>query len=128
MPAFLLLYWKQIGIALLVISVIIAGKLWINSIENAAYEKGVLAENTRYAKIIAEEEARNRAQEQKLKDVIAQYEKKIKADAAERAKAEAVHLQSLNAILNSNNVYKECKAQPSVLNELNAIRKLGPQK
>jgi hypothetical protein len=128
MPTFLLLFWKQIGIALLVIGIIIAGKFWINSIEDAAYDKGVLAENTRYAKIIADEELRNRNQEQKLRDVVAQYEKRIKTNTAERTNAEATHLQSLNTILSNNSVYKECKVDTSVLNELNAIRKLGPQK
>jgi hypothetical protein len=128
MPTFLLLYWREIGAALLVIIVIIAGKFWINSIEKEAYNKGVLAENTRYAKIIADEELRNRNQEQRLRDSVAQYEKTIKVIAAERSKAEVIHLQSLNTILSNNSVYKDCKVDTPVLNELNAIRKLGPSK
>lgn len=59
-------FWKPALIALVLIGLIIAGKLYINSIERAAFQAGKQASEQRHREALYRANAENRERERRL--------------------------------------------------------------
>jgi hypothetical protein len=110
------------------ITIFLSSWWYINGVKQEAYDKGVLAERTRYEQMIAAEDAKKRQFETALNAAITEYGKKAVVEAAKRVKKETIHTHTIETIIRDNPVYTECKADKEVIVNRNAVRSLGPSK
>jgi hypothetical protein len=117
---FFLRNWKWLipTIALIVCFFVVSDKY---------YEKGRQEEKTYWEQKIKEEDARNRAFENRINIAISTFGKQTVEEALKRVEQETVYRDRIQTIVKSNPIYTQCVVDQDVINNRNAIRDQGPK-
>lgn len=118
--------WKWLLPLVAVVVLYFWGSHEFNKVKEAAYKQGVVAENTRWNKLVAEEDKRNREFEAKLADMITKYGYTVIDKSAKRVEKETTVKEQIKTIVQNNPVYEQCVVDQSVIEKRNEIRRLGP--
>ncbi len=94
-------------------------------VSNIYYDKGVATEKAKWEQRIKEETEKNRKLTEQIAKGAADFGKLAAEKDKVRVQKEVIHENRINTIIQEKPVYKECKTDSDVLNELNAIRSLG---
>lgn len=115
-------YWKW-----LLLLIVAAGiYFWIGSVKRAAYNQGVVAENTRWKKLVAEEEKKTKEFETTLAKVIKDYGSEVIEKSNKRVEKETTIREQVKTIVQNNPVYDQCLVDQTIIDKRNEIRLLGP--
>ena len=96
-------------------------------VNHNAYNRGVQDMVDKQKKEIAAEDVRNRKFEKKLQDAVNQFGERFEKEDVGRVEKETIHTNSIQTIIKDNPIYKDCKVDPKVLDEINSISDLGPK-
>lgn len=118
--------YQLIGAVLALGLLFIAFKVYIASIKHEAYNNGVVAERKIWNKKIDEENARNRAFESTLRNIITDYGENAVREAAARIKTETVYIDRIKTQVLTDVKYKECLVDENIIEARNSIRANGP--
>jgi hypothetical protein len=125
---FIKAYWK------IILPILITVGLYfyhINAISNAKDEGisiGITQEAKRINNIIAKQDEKNRNFESNLNKDIVEIDKKLTRENSKRQNKEIVYRDRIKTEIVNNPIYQECKVEPSIVDSINNIRKLGPDK
>lgn len=114
--------WKWILPLLAVIGLYIYHKSEVKG----AFNDGVMAERVRYENIAKEENAKNREFEKSLVDVVTKISANLAEKESVRTTKENTHTETIREIIKDNPNYQDCKVDQKIVDERNAIRRLGP--
>lgn len=120
-------YWKYIALLIAVAGLFASATIWYNNQIDAAYNRGVVAENIKWEKRVAKENSDNRKFEVKLDEVIDAVRKEIRKEEKVRVEKETKYIGTVESIIRDNPISAECRVPQEVLDARNEIRKLGPE-
>lgn len=127
---FLLTAWnfvKKNWEVLLVIALVLGAMYWLHHVKQVAYDKGKADCNTAWQKKADQMEAANQKTTKALQDEIAAYASKLREANAQRIQTETTHTNTIKQIVTEKPIYQQCTVEPTVLDQLNQIRALGPK-
>lgn len=121
-------YWKFFAIAAVLIGLFILHQNAVAEYGNKRFQEGVTATTGKVKAQIAQKNRENRELEAKLEDALTDHAAELDAINNKRGKKESALAESamekVNKIPFIDNA--QCAVTPEVLNDRNAIRRLGP--
>lgn len=115
-------YKKYLLPLAVIVGLTISAFLLVNGLRKSAYNEGVHTERAAWVAKKAEAEAKNRAFESTLRDIVETFGKDAVEKAAKRVSKETVYLNKVESIIKEKPIYTECKADQEVIDSRNAIR------
>lgn len=94
-------------------------------VSNIYYDKGVAAEKAKWEQRIKIETEKNRKLTEQIAEGTLEYGRLAAEKDKVRVEKETIYQNKINTIIQEKPVYKECKTDMDVINQLNAIRSLG---
>lgn len=121
-------YWKYIAIILVIVAIYFIVKGKINDMKEEAFNNGVTAERGRWEERIRLEDKSNREFEAKVQGQIDDLGARLQSKSDARIKRSTVHTTSIREIIMDNPIMQDCKVPEELLEQRNAIRRMGPEK
>jgi hypothetical protein len=118
--------WKLIAIVLLVAGTYIYHKRSVSNAFTSGQEAGILIENKRINDLTKIQNEKNRKTEDNLSKVIIELEEQNKVLENKRTSKETIFKDKIITKIKENIIYSQCIVEPSIIEERNNIRKLGP--
>ena len=119
--------WKIIAIVLFIAGTYIYHKRSISNAFRSGQEAGILIENKRINDLTKIQNEKNRKTEDNLSKVIIELEEKNRVIENKRISKETVFKDKIVTKIKENVIYSQCIVEPSIIEERNNIRKLGPE-
>ena len=123
---FLKANWKIIAIAVAVLAAVFLINRHINHLKEVAHDAGVQEERTLWTERTRVRNEENRRLEGQFQQRLDQFGERFSQLEQARIQRETTHTNTIREIVRDNPDLQRCQVPPEVLNERNAIRRMGP--
>lgn len=120
-------YWMYIIPLLLILGAVLYHNSEVKKSFNRGQDHGIMLENTRVNKLIAKQDEINKKASDDLKKKISDLEVVANKKEKQRNLVEYRYKDNIVEIVKNNTIYKDCKLDNSIIDNINNIRKLGPK-
>lgn len=118
--------WKIIVIVLVAIALYFAVTRWIAAVKEEAYNSGVTAERTIWNERTRIRNEENRRLERVLDARLVEFGQRFASEERVRMGRETVHINTIRELVRQLPDMQTCQAPPEVIEQRNAIRRMGP--
>lgn len=123
---FLKRHWKIILPIIVAIALYFIFTNWLNGVKDEAFKAGELKEKGKWEEVIKKKDAENRAFERELAKDLLELGLALTDREKDRVTKESKHTETIREILSTDPNAQNCKVNNQVIEERNAIRRLGP--